>query len=98
MIEPVWVRGADIMEHNPWMESAEYAEVGNYVLYAIQAQEAHFKQQRAPKGATRTTWSLVIMPQYEDVTGGPANDMAQAKQFARMAYQATQGIILGGDA
>ena len=94
MIEPVWVRGVEMMAVNPFMEAAEYAEIGDYVLYAIKARDSFLKT--APKEAPVASWSLVVMPDHEDVEGGSANDLAQAKKFARMAYQAVQGVILDG--
>lgn len=95
-IEPRWQRAEEELDVNPWMEDAAFAEIGDYLLYVISAKDEIMKatKTRVPK----ISWTLMQASGGETLAGGPARDMAQAKDYARRAYQAAHGYTPGGDA
>ena len=96
MLEPEWHVDEDGMHESPFMEVIEFAEMKTCVLYASIVKDSHMAT--APDGAPKTSWALYMLPDHDQAVGGPANTLEQAKQFARSAYQATCGLIVGGDA
>ena len=96
MLEPEWHVDEDGMDESPYMEVIEFAEMKTCVLYASIAKDSHLAT--APAGAPKTSWALYMLPDHDQAVGGPAHTLEQAKQFARSAYQATCGLIVGRDA
>ena len=96
MIEPQWREDQVSLDENPHMETILTADMGTCVLYANTVMISHLRT--APAGAPKHSWALYAMPDDEAVVGGPADNIEQAQQFARMAYQATCGLIVGRDA
>ena len=96
MLEPEWHVDEDGLEESPDMEVIEFAEMKTCVLYASIVKDSHLAT--APAGAPKISWALYMMPDHDQAVGGPADTLEQAKQFAQSAYQATCGLIVGGDA
>ena len=99
MEEPKWEIAVEVLIHNDFMERAEQAYLGGYELNANMVRREHLDDPSVPIGASQMSWSLYTDgPEiYDAVAGGPADDFAQAKRFARMAYQATCGVVVGKD-
>lgn len=95
-LAPRWADSATMRENNPFMEVAEVAEVGGYVLTAIRVSDTALKQ--APKGAPKVSWGLHDIEDFSALAGGSAGSVEEARRFAYVAYQAAHGVILGGDA
>ena len=91
LMEPTWVVGEAL-----GTEVMQYAQLGNFTLYAAKTTEAQHKT--APKGAARISWSLVSAKVNDVVAGGGAGSIEEAKDYAYLAYQAANGFIRGGDA
>lgn len=88
---PTWKPGKA-----PGTEAMEMAELGDITLYAARTSEAMHKQ--APPGASRISWSIASEASDSIIGGGAAASMAEAKEYAYLAYQAACGVIKGGDA
>ncbi len=99
MEEPQWQIAVEVLIQNDFIERAEQALLGDYELNATMVRREHLDDPSVPIGASQMSWSLYIDgPEiYDAVAGGPADDFAQAKRFARMAYQATCGVVVGKD-
>ena len=91
LLEPSWVVG-----EAPGTEVMQYAQLGDFTLYAATTTEAQHKT--APKGAARISWNLASTTADDVIAGGGAPSMDEAKAYAYMAYQAANGFIRGGDA
>ena len=99
MQEPQWHIAVEVLIQNDFMERAEQARFGDYELNANMVRREHLDDPSVPIGASQITWSLYFYGEeyYDAITGGPADDFAQAKRFARMAYQAACGVFVGKD-
>ena len=88
---PAWTAG-----DAPGAEWIEYAQMGDYTLYA--AKTAAALHSTAPKGAARISWNVTSSKADDVVAGGGAMSIAEAKDYAYLVYQAAFGYIKGGDA
>lgn len=95
--EPIeWDTSMEGMESNPQMERINFAEMGDYAIYAAAAKKSAMK--KFPKNVPRISWSINRMPENEAVTGGAAETIEQAMRFGEIAYRAIYGIEYKGDA
>ena len=86
-----WFVEDEYLAENPQVEQIVCAEMDHYVMYASVMKDEALAD--APPDAPKVSWAIHTMPDNEVITGGPAKDIEQAKRFARIAYQAANGVV-----